>query len=133
MTKQSSKLSSASRPSDQLRPWPKRFLSLSLVPIIAGVVLIALWALDINVIGSSDSQPLVGLFFVLLGFMMSNAFQKLWRLALGWLLIAAADILLLIPAQDAVRYAAIAIGAVGLVLLIAEIAARVRQAQQTRP
>lgn len=133
MTKQSSKLSSASRPSDQLRPWPKRFLSLSLVPIIAGVVLIALWALDINVIGSSDSQPLVGLFFVLLGFMMSNAFQKLWRLALGWLLIAAADILLLIPAQDAVRYAAIAIGAVGLVLLIAEIAVRVRQAQQTRP
>lgn len=133
MTKQSSKLSSASRPSDELRPWPRRLLSLSLVPIIAGVVLVALWALDINVIGPLDSQPLVGLFFVLLGFVMSNAFQKLWRLALGWLLIAAADILLLVPAQDAVRYAAIAIGAIGLVLLIAEIAARVRQTQQTRP
>jgi len=133
MTKQSSKLSSASRPSDELRPWPRRLLSLSLVPIIAGVVLIALWALDINVIGPLDSQPLVGLFFVLLGFVMSNALQKLWRLALGWLLIAAADILLLVPAQDAVRYAALALGAIGLLLLVTEIIARVRQTQHTRP
>jgi len=130
MTKQSSRHPSPSRLPARSRPWSKRLLSLSLVPIIAGVVLVALWALDINVVGSLDSQPLVGLFFVLLGFVMSNALQQLWRLALGWALIAAADILLLVPAQDAVRYAALALGAIGLALLIAEIVVRLRQTQQ---
>lgn len=133
MTKQSSRTPSTSRSSAPARPWAGRLLSLSLVPIVAGILLIAAWALDINIIGPLDSQPLVGLFFVLLGFVMSNAFQQLWRLALGWALIAVADILLLVPAPDIVRYAALATGAIGLGLLIAEIVARLRQAQQTRP
>jgi hypothetical protein len=109
--------------------WHQRFLSLSLVPIVAGVVLIAAWALDFNIIGSLDNQPFIGIFFILLGFVMSNVFQKLWRLALGWALIAISDLLLIVPASDALRYAAIAIGAIGLMLLIVEIAARVRQGQ----
>ena len=130
MPKRSNKISSTSRSPAQPRTWSQRLLSLSLVPIVAGVVLIGTWALDISVIGSLDNQPLVGLFFILLGFALSNMFQKLWRLAVGWALIALADILLLVPAQDVVRYAAIAIGIVGLLCLIVEIAVRVRQAQQ---
>jgi hypothetical protein len=129
MTKRSSKNSSPLRPPAQPRTRSQRLLSLSLVPIVAGAVFIVTWALDISVIGSLDNQPLVGLFFILLGFVMSNAFQKLWRLALGWALIAGSDLLLMIPASDVVRYAAIAIGVIGLLLLIIEIAARVRQSQ----
>ena len=82
------------RKSSTKRSSPGRnvFLSLTLVPLVIGIILIGAWALDIELLGTPQSQITVGVFFFLLTFTASNAIQKRWKLATGWGLLAVADI-----------------------------------------
>ena len=93
------------------------FLSLTLVPLVIGIILIGAWALDIELLGSPQSQITVGIFFFLLTFTASNAIQKRWRLAAGWGFLALADIVTLAWLNVVAQVIALSIGMIGLVLL----------------
>ena len=69
-------------------------LTLTLVPVIIGVLLILAWALDFEIL-ENQSEVQVGIFFILLGFALSNALQKKYRLAAGWGALAFADFIVL--------------------------------------
>jgi hypothetical protein len=71
------------------------FLSLTLVPLVIGIILIGAWVLDLELLENPQSQITVGIFFFLLTFTASNAIQKRWQLAAGWGLLALADIVTL--------------------------------------
>lgn len=93
-------------------------LALTLVPLVAGVLLIAAWSLDIALLADLDSQLWVGVLFILVSFALSNLFQKRWGLFIGWCLIAISDILLLSILNFTVQVIAIAIGVVGVILVL---------------
>ena len=93
------------------------FLSLTLVPLVIGIILIGAWALDIEVLNDPQSQITVGIFFFLLTFTTSNAIQKRWRLATGWGLLAIADIITLAWLNVAAQVIAIIIGLIGFAFL----------------
>ncbi len=103
------------------------FLALTLAPLAIGIILIGAWVLDLEILGDPQSQITVGIFFFLLAFTASNALQKRWRLAAGWGLLAAADIVTLAWLNVAVQVLALAVGAVGLVLLGIEFYRQFRQ------
>lgn len=112
----SRKTASAERPS----PARNVFLALTLVPFILGLILIGAWVLDLAVMDTPQSQVTVGVFFFLLAFTASNLFQKRWRLAIGWGLLAVADLVTLAWLNLAVQVAALAAGLGGFVLLALE-------------
>jgi len=93
------------------------FLSLTLVPLVIGIILIGAWVLDLELLENPQSQVTVGIFFFLLTFTASNAIQKRWRLAAGWGLLAIADIVTLAWLNLAAQVVAISAGLVGIVLL----------------
>jgi hypothetical protein len=70
-------------PSSKRRSSPGRnvLLTLSLVPLVIGMILIGAWVLDLEVLKDPQSQITVGIFFFLLSFTASNALQKRGRLA----------------------------------------------------
>ena len=107
------------RKSSTKRSSPGRnvFLSLTLVPLVIGIILIGAWALDVELLGTPQSQITVGVFFFLLTFTASNAIQKRWKLATGWGLLAVADIVTLAWLNVAAQIIAISVGVIGLVLL----------------
>jgi uncharacterized membrane-anchored protein len=110
---------SAQSPANPSR-WKNILLALTLVPIIAGVVLIAAWALDISLVGALESQVFIGLLFILLGFTLSNLAQGKWGLFAGWLLLTIADTLLLLVPALPVQIVALALAVIGLALLAVE-------------
>jgi hypothetical protein len=111
--KYNKKLSSKKRSS----PTKNILLSLTLVPLIIGVILIGAWVLDLEFLENPQSQVTVGIFFFLLAFTMSNAIQKRWQLAAGWGLLAIADIVTLAWLNVAAQIIALSVGLIGIVLL----------------
>jgi hypothetical protein len=111
--KNNKKLSSKKRSS----PAKNVLLSLTLVPLVIGVILIGAWVLDLELLENPQSQVTVGIFFFLLAFTMSNAIQKRWQLAAGWGLLAIADIVTLALLNVAAQIIALSVGLVGIVLL----------------
>lgn len=93
------------------------FLSLTLVPLVIGIILIGAWVLDIELLDTPQSQVTVGIFFFLLTFTTSNLIQKRWRLAAGWGLLAVADIVTLAWLNVAAQIIALSMGVIGVVLL----------------
>lgn len=105
-------------------PSPKRsspgknvFLALTLVPFVLGVILIGAWVLELEIFDNSQSLVTVGVFFFLLSFAASNAFQKRWKLAAGWGLLAVADIVTLAWLNLAAQVIALSLGLIGVVML----------------
>lgn len=98
-------------------PTKNVLLSLTLVPLVIGVILIGAWVLDLELLENPQSQVTVGIFFFLLAFTMSNAIQKRWQLAAGWGLLAIADIVTLAWLNVAAQIIALSVGLIGIVLL----------------
>jgi len=101
-------------------PGKNLLLTLTLVPLIIGILLIGAWVLDILVLNDFQSQVTVGILFFLLSFGASNALQKRWRLAAGWGLLMCADLVLLAWLEVWAQVVAIGIGLIGLILLVME-------------
>lgn len=112
--------SKSTKPPVKPSRWKNILLALTLVPTIAGVVLIAAWALDIELVKTLENQVFIGLLFILLGFTLSNLAQGKWILFAGWLLLTIADALLLLVPVLAVQIVSLALAVVGLGLLAVE-------------
>jgi len=69
-------------------------MTLTLVPVVLGLLLILAWALDLEIL-ENQSEIQVGIFFFLLGFALSNVLQKKYGLAAGWGSLAVADLIVL--------------------------------------
>ena len=69
-------------------------MTLTLVPVVLGLLLILAWALDMEIL-ENQSEIQVGIFFFLLGFALSNVLQKKYGLAAGWGSLAVADLIIL--------------------------------------
>lgn len=95
-------------------------LTLTLVPLIIGVLLIGAWVLDILVLDDFQAQITVGVLFFLLSFAASNALQKKWRLAAGWGLLMCADLVLMGWLEVWAQVTALGVGLIGLILLLIE-------------
>ena len=117
MPKKISRTNKAISSKKQSSPGRNVFLSLTLVPLIIGIILIGAWVLDIAIFNDSQAQITVGIFFFLLTFTTSNAIQKRWRLAAGWGALAVADIVTLVWLNVVAQVVAIIVGLTGLVLL----------------
>ncbi len=91
-------------------------LMLTLVPIVIGLLLILAWALDFEIL-ENQSEVQVGLFFILLGFALSNVLQKRFRLAAGWGVLAIADLIVLTWRSVWAQGIAIAVGVIGIIFL----------------
>lgn len=115
--KRSQKNSKKSSSKKRSSPTKNVLLSLTLVPLVIGVILIGAWVLDLEFLENPQSQVTVGIFFFLLAFTMSNAIQKRWQLAAGWGLLAIADIVTLAWLNVAAQIIALSVGLVGIVLL----------------
>jgi hypothetical protein len=98
-------------------PGKNVLLSLTLVPLVLGIIFLGAWALDIEILGDIKSQITVGIFFFLLAFTTSNAIQKRWLLASGWGLLAVADIVTLAWLNVVAQAIALTVGLIGVVLL----------------
>ncbi|MGE5250391.1 MAG: hypothetical protein ACM3QS_09285 [Bacteroidota bacterium] len=95
-------------------------LTLTLVPLVVGLLLIGAWALDYLVLEDAQSQLIVGVLFFLLSFAASNALQRRWRLAAGWSLLICSDLVLLAWLNLWAQIAALIFGLVGLGLIVVE-------------
>ena len=111
------------------RSWTRLLLALTLVPMMFGVGLILAWAFDIYIFGDSESQPFIGMLFILLGFGASNALQRNRDLAIGWFLLAVADLISLIWVQFWTQITALIVGILGLGFLIAGFYQRYKEDQ----
>lgn len=98
--------------------WLNIALALTLLPLASGILLIIAWAMDFSVFGRLESQAFFGLFLILISFTLSNLFQKKWGLFLGWLLLSAADVLLLNWVSFVVQIIAFGMLGVGLIILV---------------
>lgn len=92
------------------------FMTLTLVPVVIGIILIGAWALEIEVL-KNQSEVTVGVLFFLLGFTASNALQKRYKLAAGWGALAVADLILLTWLSVWAQGVALVVGLAGLVYL----------------
>jgi hypothetical protein len=117
LPKKISKTYKSTPSSKRSSPGRNVLLSLTLVPLVIGIILIGAWILDIEILNDLQSQITVGIFFFLLTFTASNAMQKRWRLAAGWGFLSFADIVTLAWLNVAAQVSAIIIGLIGLVLL----------------
>jgi hypothetical protein len=69
-------------------------MTLTLVPVVLGLLLILAWALDFEIL-ENQSEIQVGILFLLLGFALSNTLQKKYGLAAGWGSLAVANLIIL--------------------------------------
>lgn len=95
-------------------------LSLTLVPLVIGVLLIGAWAIDIYIFDAPETQTLTGMLFILVSFALSNIIQKKNRLAIGWSFLTVADIVLLLWIELWAQIIAIIIGVMGAGILLYE-------------
>lgn len=105
-------------------------LTLSLVPLVIGMILLGAWVLDLEILPEPQSQITVAIFFFLLTFTITNLLQKRWRLALGWGLLAVADIITLLLLNVAIQVLALIAGVAGLVLLGSEFYQQYKQGKK---
>jgi len=113
-------------------PGKNVFLALTLVPLVIGIILIGAWVLDLEILDNQQSQITVGIFFFLLSFTASNAIQKRWRLAIGWGLLAIADIVTLGWLIVTIQIVAISIGLIGVILLGIEFYKQYQQGEKKK-
>jgi len=104
-------------------------LTLTLVPLVVGLLFIGAWVLDVSVLDDPQAQVTVGILFFLFSFAASNALQKRWRLAAGWGLLMCADLVILAWLELWAQVAAIVLGLVGLGFLAVEFYRQYRQGQ----
>ncbi len=76
---------------------------------------------------AGESQTVAGALLALTGFAVANAIQKLWRLAVGWLLIAGGVWLATATPDTPLLWAGMAVGAVGAALVLWAFVVRYRQ------
>lgn len=95
-------------------------LTLTLVPMVIGILMIGAWALDIELWEDPQAQVIIGLLFILVSFAVSNGLQKKWRLAAGWSILAISDAILLLWLNVAVQIIALVLAVVGLIIIISE-------------
>ena len=116
----------------EVRPsWKNLLLALTLVPLVAGVILLAAWVLDFKLIGELESQVWVGVMFILFSFTLSNLLQERWRLFAAWLLLLIADVVLLAWVNLTAQIIGIILAVIGVILLGIEVYRHFeRQAQQ---
>ena len=81
------------------------------------------------VFGDSESQPFIGMLFILFGFAASNALQKNRDLAIGWTLLGVADLISLMWVQFWSQITALVIGLAGLGFLLAGFYQRYKEDQ----
>lgn len=104
---------------------------LTAVPMVMGLFLFVASWFDLLLVGTAETQTLAGALLALGGFAAANALQGLWRLAAGWLLIAAATWLAVSQSQSPLRWVAVAVGAVGLGLVLASFIERYREVRRS--
>ncbi|HSQ27937.1 MAG TPA: hypothetical protein VLM80_12515 [Anaerolineales bacterium] len=95
-------------------------LTLTLVPMVIGILMIGAWALDIELWEDPQAQVIIGFLFILVSFAVSNALQKKWRLAAGWSVLAISDLIILLWLNVTVQIIALILAAIGLVIIISE-------------
>ena len=117
MAKKSTSKGKKTSPTKKSSPGRNVLLSLTLVPLVIGLILVGAWALDLEILGDPQSQVIVGVFFFLVSFAASNALQKRWMLAGGWGLLAVADLVTLAWLNLAAQVIALGLGLVGVILL----------------
>lgn len=131
MSKKHSPRARKAAPQSQAMPRYRRLLMvLTAVPMVMGLFLFVASWFDILLVGTPETQTLAGALLALGGFAAANALQGLWRLAAGWLLIAAAIWLGVSQSQSPLRWVSFAVGAVGLGLVLASFVARYREVRQ---
>jgi hypothetical protein len=101
-------------------------LTLTLVPVVLGLLLVLAWALDLEIL-QNQSEVQVGIFFLLAGFTLSNTLQKKYRLAAGWGSLAVADLIILTWWNIWAQGVASIVGLVGLTFLGIEFYNRYQQ------
>lgn len=114
-------------------PGKNLLLTLTLVPLVIGILLIGAWALDFSVLADNESQLTLGILFCLLSFALSNVLQRRWWLAAGWALLVFSDLILLISLAVWAQVAAIAVGLLGLAFLVVEFYRQYRQNRVEKP
>jgi len=97
-------------------PGKNILMMLTLVPIVIGLLLILAWALDLEIL-ANQSEIQVGLFFLLLGFALSNVLQKRLGLAAGWGALAVADLIVLTWLNVWAQTIASIAGLIGIIFL----------------
>ena len=117
MAKKSTSKGKKTSPTKKSSPGRNVLLSLTLVPLVIGLILVGAWVLDLEILGDPQSQVIVGIFFFLVSFAASNALQKRWMLAGGWGLLAVADLVTLAWLNLAAQVIALGLGLVGVILL----------------
>ena len=117
----------SSRPS-----WSLIGLALTLVPLVIGGLLILAWAMDLNLFDQPQTQIYVGVLFMMLGFAASNALQKRGLISVAWLLLAAADFILLAWVNLYIQILGFLLGGLGLVLLLYEFYRRYQEQRRAR-
>lgn len=95
-------------------------LSLTLVPMVIGLLLIGAWAIDIYIFDVPETQTLTGMLFILFSFAASNILQKKTRLAVGWSFLTVADVVLLLWVELWAQIVAIILGVVGVGIILYE-------------
>ena len=117
MAKKSTSKGKKISPPKKSSPGRNVLLTLTLVPLVIGLILVGAWVLDLEIMGDPQSQVIVGVFFFLVSFAASNTLQKRWRLAGGWGLLAVADLVTLAWLNLAAQIIALSLGSVGVILL----------------
>ena len=117
MTKKSISKNKQSDPQRRSTLGGNLLLTLTLVPLVIGIILIIAWALDISIFDEPQLHVTVGILFFLFSFTASNVLQKRWMLAAGWGLLMSADIIILAWLHVWAQSAALVVGLSGVVLL----------------
>lgn len=112
-------------------PWKQILLALTLVPLIAGGLLILLWAFDVELWEPPDTQLTIAVLFIFLSFAASNLIQRNWLPAVGWFLLMLADAVLLSQLRGPTQIIAIGVGVAALLLFAVEIYHRLRARSKT--
>lgn len=121
MAKKRSKQNLATKKPENSQPLSiSILLTLTLVPMVIGILMIGAWALDIELWEDPQAQVIIGLLFILVSFAVSNGLQKKWRLAAGWSILAISDAILLLWLNVAVQIIALVLAVVGLIIIISE-------------
>ena len=110
--------------------WQKQLLPATLTLLAAGLLLVFGAVFEITVWVSPPTQALAGGMLMLISFAASNALQKQWNLAAGWLLLGAAILLWFSWPQVWGRGLAYVLGGGGLFFLSKEFMDRFRQQQR---
>jgi len=113
MAKKKSVIKRTARGIEHKPSWKNILLALTLLPLVAGVLLIIAWALDWDVTGSLENQVYVGILFILLSATLSNLAQKNWPLFIGWLFLFIADLLFLLIVNPSFQLVAGALAIAG--------------------